>query len=80
MLLQSLDLSGWFVDVRESGKAYSAFAARGNDRLAAWGLSYSAVVTLLHEQTLAPRSPKAAQRTPSQALGRAVAPSREASP
>ena len=52
MLLQSLDLSGWFVDVRESGKAYSAFADRGNDRLAAWGLSYSAVVTLLHEQSL----------------------------
>lgn len=49
-LLQSLDLSGWEVDVRESGPAYSAVADRGKDRLAAWGLSYSAVVALLFEQ------------------------------
>ena len=58
MLLQTLDLSGGFVDVRESGKASSAFADRGNDRLAAWGLSYSAVVTLLHEQALAAAQPE----------------------
>ena len=58
MLLQTLDLSGWYVDVRESGTAYSAFAARGNDRLAAWGLSYSAVVTLLYEQALATAQPE----------------------
>jgi len=58
MLLQSLDLSGWRVDVRESGTAYSALADRGKDRLAAWGLSYSAVVTLLHEQALAAVRPE----------------------
>ena len=50
VLLQYLDLSGWQVDVRESGPAYSAVADRGKDRLAAWGLSHSAVVTLLFEQ------------------------------
>ena len=50
LLLRYLDLSGWHVDVRESGNAYSAVADRGDDRLAAWGLSYSAVVTLLFEQ------------------------------
>ena len=50
MLLQYLDVSGWQVDVRESGYAYSAVADRGKDRLAAWGLSYPAVVTLLFEQ------------------------------
>jgi len=58
MLLQTLDLSGWSVDVRESGNAYSALADRGHDRLAAWGLSYSAVVTLLHEQALATAQPE----------------------
>jgi hypothetical protein len=49
VLLQYLDLSGWQVDVRESGSAYSAVAGRGKDRLAAWGLSHSAVVALLFE-------------------------------
>ena len=50
VLLHYLDLSGWQVDVRASGAAYSAVAGRGKDRLAAWGLSHSAVVTLLFEQ------------------------------
>jgi hypothetical protein len=50
LLLWYLDLSGWRVEVRESGDAYSAVADRGKDRLAAWGLSRSAVVTLLFEQ------------------------------
>ena len=50
MLLQYLDLSGWHVDVCESGDAYSGVADRGNDRLEARGLSHSAVVTLLIEQ------------------------------
>lgn len=59
MLLQYLDKSGWDVDVRESGPAYSAVAERGKDRLAAWGLSRSAVVTLLFEQARGP----AAQRS-----------------
>jgi hypothetical protein len=49
-LLHCLDLSGWHVDVCESGNAYSGVADRGTDRLAAWGLSHSAVVTLLFEQ------------------------------
>jgi hypothetical protein len=58
LLLQYLDLSGWYVDVRESGHAYSAVADRGKDRLAAWGLSYSAVVTLLFEQARGPAHPE----------------------
>lgn len=58
MLLLSLDQSGWYVDVRESGAAYSAVAARGKDRLAAWGLSYSAVVTLLYEQARSAAQPE----------------------
>jgi hypothetical protein len=55
MLLRYLDLSGWHVHVRESGPAYSAVADRGKDRLAAWGLSHSAVVAMLFEQASAPR-------------------------
>jgi hypothetical protein len=58
LLLQSLDVSGWFVDVRTSGPAYSAVAERGQDRLAAWGLSYSAVVTLLFEQACGAAPPE----------------------
>lgn len=58
MLLQYLDLSGWYVDIRESGYAYSAVADRGKDRLAAWGLSYSAVVTLLFEQARSAAQPE----------------------
>lgn len=58
LLLQSLDLSGWCVDVRASGPAYSAVADRGQDRLAAWGLSYSAVVTLLFEQACGAAPPE----------------------
>lgn len=58
LLLLSLDLSGWCVDVRESGAAYSAVAARGQDRLAAWGLSHSAVVTLLFEQARSAAQPE----------------------
>ena len=50
MLLQHLDASGWDVDVRESGDAYSAVAERGRDRIAAWGLSECAVVALLFAQ------------------------------
>jgi hypothetical protein len=50
LLLWYLDLSGWHVDVRESGDAYSAVADRGKERVAAWGLSRAAVVTLLFEQ------------------------------
>jgi len=57
VLLQYLDLSGWQVDVRESGSGYSAVADRGKDRLAAWGLSHSAVVTLLFEQVRGPAHP-----------------------
>jgi hypothetical protein len=58
MLLRSLDLSGWYVDVRESGAAYSAVADRGEARLAAWGLSYSAVVALLFEQACGAAPPE----------------------
>ena len=58
MLLWYLDLSGWQVDVRESGNAYSAVADRGKDRLAAWGLSHSAVVTLLFEQARGAAQPE----------------------
>jgi hypothetical protein len=58
LLLQYLDLSGWQVDVRESGHAYSAVAGRGKDRLAAWGLSHSAVVTLLFEQAVGAAQPE----------------------
>lgn len=58
VLLQYLDLSGWQVDVRESGSAYSAVADRGKDRLTAWGLSRSAVVTLLFEQARGPAHPE----------------------
>ena len=54
VLLQYLDLSGWDVDVRESGPAYSAVAERGRDRLAAWGLSRFAVVALVFEQARGP--------------------------
>lgn len=50
LLLWYLDSSGWHVDVQESGNAYSAVADRGKDRVAAWGLSHSAVVALLFEQ------------------------------
>jgi len=57
-LLQYLDVSGWHVDVRESGNAFSAVAARGKDRLAAWGLSRSAVVALLFEQAYAAAQPE----------------------
>ena len=57
-LLQYLDLSGWYVDVRESGSAFSGVADRGKDRLAAWGLSYSAVVTLLFEQAVGAARPE----------------------
>jgi hypothetical protein len=58
LLLWYLDLSGWHVDVRESGDAYSAVADRGKDRLAAWGLSHSAVVTLLFEQARGSAQPE----------------------
>jgi hypothetical protein len=58
MLLQYLDLSGWHVDVRASGDAYSAVADRGKNRLAAWGLSHSAVVTLLFAQAHAAALPE----------------------
>jgi hypothetical protein len=58
LLLWYLDLCGWHVDVRESGEAYSAVADRGRDRLAAWGLSYSAVVTLLFEQARGSAQPE----------------------
>jgi hypothetical protein len=58
MLLQYLDLSGWNVDVRESDHAYSAVADRGKNRLAAWGLSHSAVVTLLFAQAHAAARPE----------------------
>jgi len=58
LLLQFLDMSGWYVDIRESGYAYSAVADRGKDRLAAWGLSHSAVVTLLFEQARGPAHPE----------------------
>lgn len=58
MLLQYLDLSGWRVDVRESGHAYSAVADRGKDRLAAWGLSHSAVVAMLFEQATGAARPE----------------------
>jgi hypothetical protein len=57
-LLHYLDLSGWQVGVSESGDAYSAVARRGEDRLAAWGLSYSAVVTLLFEQASSAAQPE----------------------
>ena len=58
VLLQYLDLSGWHVDVRESGDAFSAVADRGKDRVAAWGLSRSAVVTLLFEQARGAAQPE----------------------
>jgi hypothetical protein len=58
VLLWYLDLSGWRVDVRESGSAYSAVADRGKDRLAAWGLSHSAVVALLFEQARGAAQPE----------------------
>ncbi|MBA3383253.1 MAG: hypothetical protein H0T20_01190 [Actinobacteria bacterium] len=57
-LLHYLDESGWHVDVRESSFAYSAVADRGKDRLAAWGLSHPAVITLLFEQARAAAQPE----------------------